>query len=246
MNLCYLLSGGAAVIKRYKIGSGAIIAGSPVLYASTGTSGVQVSTTTSVADCVGVVADTGNNYNVATGSGGALAYSTTQQSESLEGIFAIIINPDAVWRMLMNGGATNGTALAEKTVSTANSAGTTVNPSYNYSSPQMKDGIIWCTSGANVGQSRKITNSSSTTATVVVPFANTIAVGDTFCHAPYFHGGNAVSPTLQLTTTLDQADASIAVGTGATLTPVDLELNTKVDSYVQAMISDHMFAGSIT
>ena len=41
----------------------------------------------------------------------------------------------------------------------------------------------YCRSGANRGEYRKITTGGATTQTVVIPFTNDIAVGDTFCVA---------------------------------------------------------------
>jgi hypothetical protein len=241
MQLAYLLSGGTPVIKRYKT-SATIAAGVPVIRSAANAGGaLTTSTTTSVANCIGVTLDKGAERGIAASAGTDLPYSTTQGD--VEAVYAVLINPDAVWRLLMNGGATDGTALAVKTVSTASAGGTAIITGFDYSSPTMDEGMSWCTSGANVGLSRKITSVSTTTATVTVPYSNAISVGDIFAHAPYLHGSTV---TLQFTTNLLNADATVAVGTGATIVPVDMELNGASDSYVQAQIADHVFAGAIT
>lgn len=47
---------------------------------------------------------------------------------------------------------------------------------------------VYCSDGANRGESRKVTTGATTTQTVLVPFQNDIAVGDTFCIANVVEG----------------------------------------------------------
>jgi hypothetical protein len=47
---------------------------------------------------------------------------------------------------------------------------------------------VYCRTGANRGEYRKVTTGATTTQTVLVPFTNDIAVGDTFCIANVVQG----------------------------------------------------------
>ena|SRR3990167_3359915 len=240
----YNLYGGSNVIKRYKVASGAIVEGTAVLRAASDTAGLAVSTTTSLADAMGVVVDRGANTTVATGSGSAITYSTTQGDA--EAVFGVIINPDAVWRILMTGGATENTAVPTRTVITASTSGLIVEivTSFDWTSPDLRLGTVWCTSGANVGLSRRIASSgtdSSGSCSVIMPFTNDIAVGDTFLAVGQFTG----TATMTLSTLLTQMDATAAI-TGGAMVCVDFELNGASDSYVHGMLSDQVFKGATT
>lgn len=228
------IGGSAPHYRRYKVAAAHAV-GAPVIRTAAGATGVTIATTTSTANAIGVVQDNGADYN----AGVNIPYSTTQGD--VEAVYKVIINPDAIWRLLLNEGATDGTALTVRTVTTASSDGLVVTTGFDYSSPQMDEGTVWCTSGANVGQSRKITSTSTTAATVIMPFLNDTVVGDTFQHAPYFVGN---SPFVQLTSNLLNADNSIAVGSGAGFSVLDLELNGVSDSYVLAILIDHVFGVS--
>ena len=100
MNYGMLLSGAAPVIKRYKIGASVGVAGIPLLDISTGTGGVRVATTTSLANCIGLGLDTAT-------------YSTVQAAT--EGVVSVVINPDAIIRARLSGAATDGTQLVTTT-----------------------------------------------------------------------------------------------------------------------------------
>jgi len=221
-------SGSAPVIKKYKASATGYAAGIVVLRSAANASGqMSISTTTSAADALGLLMDTGNNQ------GSPIAYSTTQGDP--EAVYSVIVNPDQILRAQMVTGAT-GTAITGDTVATASSNGLTVVGGTSVASPDMDEGIIWYTSGANVGKSRKITSTSSVTATVIVPFAAN-AVGDTFCYA----GINIGLQGVTLTTDLQKVRTDIAVSTGATLTCLDLELNGTGDSYALFTLGDSTF-----
>jgi hypothetical protein len=124
-------------------------------------------------------------------------------------------------------GAT-GTGITADTIVTAASNGLTAVGGTSVASPDMDEGILWYTSGRNVGKSRKITSTGATvTGTVIVPFAAN-AVGDTYCYA----GLNIGLQGCTLTTDLKNVRADIAVSTGATFSILDLELNGANDSFV--------------
>lgn len=231
MELAYILSGGAPVIKKYQISADSPTAGVPKLIPAAGGAGVAVATTTSCADMVGVTLDV------------AASYQTAQQSDNSDPArtVSLIINPDAVWRALMSGGATENTALALNTVTTGSTDGLAVTTAAEWSNPTFDEGYVWGYEGANAGKARKITSVSSTAGTVTVAFPVDIAVGDTFLRCPY---SPLQGVTIQLSTLLTQADASIAVGTGAQLKPLELLLkdigdNGRTNSFVLFVPTDH-------
>ncbi len=226
------LSGATPVIKKYKA-SAAYVVGIVMLRSAGNASGqMSTSTTTSAADALGLLLDTGMGL----AASGPITYSTTQGAD--EAVFGVIVNPDQILRAQMVTGAT-GTSITADTIVTAASNGLTAVGGTSVASPDMDEGILWYTSGANVGRSRKITSTSSVTATVIVPFAAN-AVGDTYCYA----GINIGLTGVTLTTDLLKARADIAVSTGAALTCLDLELNGATDSYAHYVIADNVWTTS--
>lgn len=223
------MSGSAPVIRKYKASATGYVPGIIMLRSAANASGqMSTSTTTSTADALGLLMD---NANPVTGE--TLTYSTTQGAE--EAVYSVIVNPDAILRAQMVTGAT-GTAITGDTIVTASSNGLTAVGGTSVASPDMDEGIIWYTSGANVGKSRKVTSTSSVTATVLVPFAAN-AVGDTYCYA----GVNLGLQGVTLTTDLKNVRTDIAVSTGATLSCIGLELNGRTDSYIQLVIGDSVY-----
>ncbi len=159
-------------------------------------------------------------------------YTTTQGtgSSSAERLVSVIINPFAVWSGKMSGGATEDTALALQTVTTASSGGTAVTTAASWTSTvEYADGVTWGYVGANAGRFRKITSTSSTAGTVTVPFDTAISVGDTFLRAPHYP---MFGTTIQLTTNLYQVNSIISVGTGAPYKCIELRLRDSTDSGV--------------
>jgi len=222
-------SGSSPVVIRYKVSATGLVAGVIVCAAIDGSSGEMIITAaTATANQMGLLADS------ASAVGETLTYSTTQGDA--EASYGVIVNPDAILRGLMVTGAT-GTSITQDTVVTAASNGLTVVGGTSVASPDMDQGTIWYTSGANVGRSRKITSTSSVTATVIVPFAAN-AVGDTFLYA-------GISPGLQgitLTTSVLNLRADIAIATGVNVTTVKMECNGSTDSFAHVVMTDHVFA----
>lgn len=220
MKYAYNLSSSTPIIKKYKA-SAALAEGIIVIKSAANASGqMSTSTTTGIANALGLIVDNG----MAAAAGGPITYSTTQGAD--EAVFGVIVNPDQVLRAQMVTGAT-GTGITADTIVTASSNGLTAVGGTSVASPDMDEGILWYTSGSNVGKSRKITSTSSVTATVLVPFAAN-AVGDTYCYA----GVNIGLQGVTLTTDLKNVRADIAVSTGATFSILDLELNGANDSFV--------------
>lgn len=223
-------SGSTPVIKKYKA-SAAMIRGIVVRRPATSDSGQMItSTTTLAADALGLLIDNGSYL------GDVVNYSTTQGNP--EAVWSVIVNPDMILRAQMVTGAT-GTAITGDTIATASSNGLTAVGGTSVASPDMVGGSIWYTSGANVGKSRKITGTSSVTATVVVPFAAN-AVGDTFAYA----GVNIGLTGVTLTTDLTNVRTDIAVSTGASLTCLDLELNGLSDSFIHLVLGDQVWTNA--
>jgi hypothetical protein len=225
------LSGSTPVIKKYKA-SAAQLVGTIVLRSAGNASGqMSTSTTTSAADALGLLLDNGLY------SGDSVSYSTTQGAT--EAVWGVIVNPDQILRAQMVTGAT-GTSITADTIVTASSNGLTFVGGTSVASPDMDEGIVWYTSGANVGKSRKITSTGATvTGTMIVPFAAN-AVGDTFLYA----GMNIGLTGVTLTTDLAKVRADIAVSTGASMTCIELELNGAADSFAHFVLGDQVWTNA--
>ena len=232
MRFEYLLGGGAVTIKKYKMAAGHA-AGIVVLVPAAGATGLSTSTTTSFADAVGVTMD------AILSAGAPVAYSTTQGA--VEYLQSVIINPDAIFRALLVGSAANA-ALERRTVGTASSDGLTVvgtTGDTDPSSPDMDEGTVWYSSGANGGASRKITSTTTTlTVTVVMPFAAN-RVGDKYHTIDYTPGTKSVT----MSTDLKNVRGDIAA-TGAAAYCVDLELLGAGNSEIDLSLNDHIFGTS--
>ena len=239
MQHAYNVGGGQVCIKRYKMAS-AVVAGAPVIQGTEGgaDTGIITSTTTSLANALGVVVDQGENN----GEGGPnTTYSTTVRTVGSECVYGVIINPDSVWRALMVGSAANA-AVRSTAVDVASTDGLTVKSAFDYNSPDMDGGVVWYTSGAYVGQSRKITSTAATAITVIHPFSGSAdAVGDLFQAIDYFTATLGVT----LSTNLLNVRVDIAA-TGGAAVVVDHELNGTGNSFLHIMLQDHVFAGQVT
>lgn len=237
--LAYILSGAAPVIKKFQFGVTLTQAGIPFTIPASNTAGVVIGTTTSAVDLVGFSLDAGLDKTGLAQS----TYTTTQGTgaNSAERMVTLIINPDAAWRLLMSGGATENTALSTQTVTSASGGGTAVTTGATWTGTEFDEGYVWGLAGANAGAARKITSTSATAGTVTIPFDYAVAVGDTFLRCPYTP---MQGTKIQLTTNLYQADASIAVGTGGDFRPIELILRDGTDagatnSFVVAVSNSH-------
>lgn len=224
------IGGGTPMIVRFKVSATGMTPGVIACAAPDGGSGEMIVTaTTATANQIGTLLDAANSR-----TGETLTYSTTQGAE--EAVYSVIINPDQIIRGLMVTGAT-GTAITGDTIASASSNGLTWVGGTSVASPDMDQGTVWYTSGANVGKSRKITSTGATvTGTVIVPFAAN-AVGDTLCYAGIGKGLQGIT----LTTDVQKFRTDIAVATGVNVTPIHLELNGVNDSYVQVVLGDCVF-----
>jgi hypothetical protein len=240
MEFAYDLSGGStAIVKKYQVAASNSIVGRPYLKVAANGSGVALATTTAAADFVGVNIDTAGTYV------------TGQQSDNSDTarLTSLIINPTAVYRARLSGGATDGTALTAYSVTTASTDGLSVTSTgFDVNSPDLDEGIVWGYSGANSGKARKITSTAANVATVTVAFPYDTAVGDEFLYA-------SVSPlstiVAQLTTNLTEIDATAAVSGDATIIVVEMILNDKsangnINSYALIQFADHLLGATVT
>ena len=229
----YMHGGVTPLVKKYQVNETLATAGIPVLAPGGNNAGVQISVTTSWANAVGVTLDTAT-------------YVTAQQTDgtSAERLVSVIISPAAIFRALMSGGATEGTALPLFTVTTATTDGLDVTTGDDFTGvPSFDEGVIWGYSGENAGQNRKITSTSTTAATVTVAFDNDHQVGAEFLRAPWWFLDDTAK-NIQTTTLLTQADTTITVGTGGAAKIIDMELidiggEGRTKSYVLFIFDDH-------
>lgn len=199
MEFVGLMGGGAPTIMKYPVTQTVDNVGVPQLAAGAANPGLIEASTTGADSMMGI------NLDLAT-------YNTAQQTGNADPqeLISVIINPNAMLKALLSGGATEGTALTLYDVTTATSTGLDVTTGDNFTSPEFDEGSVWGYDGANIGHLRKITSTSSTAITVTTAFPYDHAVGDNFLIAPFNAGG---IQTVQLTTNLFQVDASAAVAT---------------------------------
>lgn len=232
MNYAWDYGSDAPKLITYKISATFATAGGYATVSIADGGGLVLGLRTSVVSQVGSFIDTGT-------------YSTTQGD--VEGDVLVITNPMAVYKMrCVSGGEGNQLDLTTNSVLDTAGTGITIttgDPAPN--SPEMDEGTIVCVSGANVGQTRKITSTSATVATVTVPFLRDIAVNDQFVVVPWTPGDTA-GDNINLDNTIGRAQHNIAVGTGAEFRPVALEFDTasvssaRQNSHVYAVMVSHV------
>ena len=234
-DFAYDLTGSTSPFVRKMVIGGTIDpAGQLMEGPNAGEAGITEPTTTAAADVVGINLDTAT-------------YVTAQQTDgtSANRVVSVVCNPFSVYKFLMTQGATNGAALTLFDVTTASTDGLAVTTGDDFSTTTFDEGVIWGYDGANAGQARKITSVSATAATVTVAFDYDTVVGDNFLAARWWPN-DAAAITAQFSTSLDQVDASIAVGTGAAIVVVELVLKDSSDSgrtnsYLYLMSDDNDF-----
>lgn len=236
MEFAYLMSGGAPIIKKFQIAADMLTPGVPVVKGGSNAKGISLASTTAAVGMVGVTLDTA-------------ALVTAQQTDNSDPAryVSVIINPLAVFRAKLSGGATENTALTKTPVTTLSSTGLVVTTNTDWTSPESDEGLIFGYDGANAGIGRKITSTSSTAATLLVALPNDTVVGDNFlripyCAAPY----GCESQFVQLTTLLTQLDTSLAVNTtNVNLRVVELEVRDQNANGVSNSFGYVMANGSL-
>lgn len=234
MDFTGLLSGGAPWLQKHPVGETVADAGIIMLEPDAGGGGLALPTTIDLSNAVGMTHDTAT-------------FVTAQQTDgtSAERLVNICVNPDAVYRILMSGGATEGTALVQNTISVATTDGLDVeDDAFTWTAPSWDEGSVFFTSGTNLGQLRRVTAVSGAVATITVAFDRNHAVGDTYFRMPWWPLG--LGDTLQTTTLFTQADALIAVNTGGDIKSLRLEMNGAADSFLHFMLADHALGATAT
>jgi hypothetical protein len=233
MEYHYQLAGGAPIIKRYQAGATMATAGVPVTANPDTTGGLALATTTAAVLCVGVTVDTATLV-------------TAQQSDGSdpERTVGVIVNPFAVFRARLSGGATANTALGTLTETLGDTTGLLV--TFAAATNAMDNGSIWGYTGANAGYGRKNITGATTTAVPHVAFPADSAIGDTFIQLPFWYCSDHY---VQLTTLLNQIDASVDTDTdNANFRVVDLKVRPSAQdgtttSWADVIVADHMFNG---
>src|SRR3990167_9682768 len=169
MDFAFDLPGGStAVIKKYQVAATNTTIGRPYLKGASSGTGLVVATVSGAVDFVGVNIDTAGTYV------------TAQQSDNSDTarLQSTIINPLAVYRARLAGGAANE-ALSAATITTASADGlSVVTSAFDPNSPDLDEGTGWGYRGANAGKARRIVSTAANDATVIVAFPYDIAVGD--------------------------------------------------------------------
>lgn len=238
MEFAYSLSQSLPHIKKFQIAATVSNAGIPFLVPAGNGAGLAQATTTGADNMVGVGLDTAT-------------YVTAQQTDgtSAEREVSVIINPDAVYKARLSGGATESTALTLYDISTATTDGLDVTTGDSWTSPEYDEGVVWFYDGVNAGSARKITSTSSTAATVTVAFDRDHQVGDNALRAPFWP---TQANTCTLTTNLYQVRADVAVATNtAALRCVEMKLRDQTDdgrsnSFVYLVSGNHVFGGVLS
>lgn len=234
MEFAYDLSGNSTpFIKKYQVAASNTVLGVPYLQnAGSGGTGIVLGTTTGAANALGVNVDTAGTYV------------TAQQTDNsdTQRLTSVIVNPHAVYRALLSGGTTAGTALTLYTATSGGSDGLTVVMDSSVASPDMDETYFFCLSGTNAGRKRKCTSTSSTTATFIVAWQFDAVAGDTFISCGF-------TPTqteaLTLTTDLTGVNAALAP-TGAAYNCVEAIFESRTTSYGLIQFGDHCFSGRPT
>ena len=227
MDYAYMLNGGTPLVMSFPIGDTHSDAGIVTTAPGANQAGMMVSTTGAMTDAIGVTYDTGT-------------YVTAQQTDgtSAERKVKVCVSPDAVYRALMSGGGTEGTALTQFTVTAATADGLDVtDTATDWTSPASDEGGIFFTTGVNKGQFRKVITEGGAEATIGTAFDNDHAVGDRGFLVPWWFL-DITSDGLTTTALLTQADASASTTSGGAVKIVDLELNTTTDSFVLFTLDD--------
>lgn len=235
MRFAKTFSGGPELIYKYQVDQDFAAAGVPVLESATGESGVDLGTTTGMANAIGVSIDTATKQT---------AQQTTGTAAEL---LSVTVNPDAVFWARLSGAAAAGTALPAYACTTASADGLSViTTEFDVNSPDLADGVVWGYSGANVGQYRKITATGANDATVEIPFDNDIAVGDKFLYANRFEADIA---GITLCTELTEVSSQVAEATTGAMRVVQMDLRDKgndglLKSWFLLLFADHAYSGA--
>lgn len=191
MEWTYNLHGGSPFVKKLSIDGGTtVIAGVPVQSSAENADndGITVAATTTCVGGLGISVDTATSTDAQSGT-----------SADNAGFLSCIINPDAVFRAKLSGGASEDTALAVVSAAQAASAtGVAITSAQD-------EYVVWGYSGANRGHVRRCDGA----ATVVKAFPQAIAQFDEFLETNTVPYEASQWPTLSTLLTQVVADSGI-------------------------------------
>lgn len=229
MEFSYTLSGATPRMREVTLGEQSDVAGVPLIAGTAALAGPIKASTTAAVDTLGV------QINVPADSYQAAQNADGSQNAS---IAKVIVSPDAVYKVLLSGGSSSDTALAEYTETTGSATGLVA--TFASLSANFDEGTIHCIEGANKGISRRIASVAANAATVTVAFPADIAAGDKFIVVPY--APDTALQYVQLTTDLTQLDASVAVDTdNANFRVLEMKLDGTDNSYAYVIAVDHLY-----
>ncbi len=225
-------------MKKMQVGEAAANAGLVVVAATTAGAGVMNSTTTNALLMIGLTTDTAT-YQAGQNADGS------EPSQEVN----VIINPDLIIKALMSNDGSDGTALELFDVDTATSDGLTITVADLNTTNDRADGTLWGYDGVNKGIRRKITATSSTTATVTIAFPNDDVIGDRYLASNCWIA-DTDSDTVTLTTNLTQVNVGTSQSASAAeLTCIEQENGTidnegQSNSYLHLVPTDHFYGNS--
>lgn len=197
-----------------------VTANSAVLKMASYLGEIGVVTTTAGVDAVGVVME-------------AVTYAATTPTYGMTHI-----SPYAIYRAKATQGATANTQL---TVFEGTGTSKTQIDSSSAPGVDITGGSIFCVEGTNKNQRCiVVSNVASTSVTATNGFTTAPVSGDKFVAVPWSFG----SKHIQLSTNLDQADASIVYSTGVDVRVVDCTCDYEGDNaqvWVDFIFSNHVF-----
>tara|TARA_Y100000310_G_scaffold30009_1_gene28532 strand:+ start:1835 stop:2587 length:753 start_codon:yes stop_codon:yes gene_type:complete len=229
------LSGGAEIIRQYKVA--ASVANVGVVMTGAGGGATNTEITPSAAGVYAMALGVG--YDVVTFSATPAAGATAIENVSMR--------PDQIVRGLMTGGQTEGTAL---TIMTNTASSSTVVTSADANSVDNDSGTIWrlqdAGSEAPIQDVHYITaHSTSTSVTITTASETTFTTTDRFLMCPWSEqpgDGTATTDSfthLEPSALFTEADATIASGTGAAVKIYRLICRSDTDSFVDFTLRDH-------
>jgi len=233
MEFSYDLGGGStAIVKKYQVAATNTTIGVPYMKIADGGTGIVLGTTTDARDFMGVNLDAAGTYV------------TAQQTANAdtERLTSLVVNPLAVYRARLCGGAANE-ALTIGTETAGSTSGLVVTVSgIDPNSPDLNEGVVWGYSGANAGKVRSIITTAANVANTTIAFPVDIVIGDRFLFANLRPGRTVLG---QLGTDLTNIDASATLSGETTyMSTVELILNDlagegTINSYALIHFGDH-------
>jgi len=238
MELVYLLSGGAPIVKRFlasaAIDNAGIVLEADDAAAGSGVGGVSLPAASAVGGpSVGICIDTVSSFP---------DDPDAQVNADADVFVSVIVNPAAVYRAKMSGSSTADTALASFSPDAADSLGENVSDS---ATTAVSGGAVWGLSGGNSGIVRR---ADTTDPRVAVSFPNAIATSDVYSYAATFPGAGlgASGMYLDLTTDLTQVVGQTSVVDTNNFNCIDGEFNDSssdgtTNSYLHLVPLKHLF-----